>query len=153
MSSGLKERLANGPRLLRRWAERAVHASLQTRILVLLGCLIVVSLLLNVAWVSYTQRQQAERELLEKAEVLVLQTEAVWDFMDINQDRIDTDADGSYNFKGIYCVVAGRTISAFFARDTDYTIRYVNTEPRRKASLADGFETEAFQAFENGAPA
>ncbi|MBQ9954339.1 MAG: DUF3365 domain-containing protein [Eggerthellaceae bacterium] len=125
---------------------------MQTRILVLLGCLIVVSLLLNVAWVSYTQRQQAERELLEKAEVLVLQTEAVWDFMDINQDRIDTDADGSYNFKGIYCVVAGRTISAFFARDTDYTIRYVNTEPRRKASLADGFETEAFQAFENGAP-
>lgn len=151
MLDRLKERLSKAPRFVRRGIEESVHASLQTRILVLLILLLIASLVLSVVWVSYTQKQQSERELLDKAEVLVLQTEAVWDFMDINQDKIDTDADGSYNFKGIYCVVAGRTISAFFARDTDYTIRYVNTEPRRKASLADEFELRAFEAFENGA--
>ena len=151
MLADLKDKLFNAPRFIRRGIEGSVHASLQTRILVLLVVLLLASLVLSVVWVSYTQKQQSERELLDKAEVLVLQTEAVWDFMDINQDRIDTDADGSYNFKGIYCVVAGRTISAFFARDTDYTIRYVNTEPRRKTSLADEFELQAFEAFESGA--
>ena len=125
--------------------------NLQTRFLVLLVALLLMSLVLNAFWINLTQRSQAEHELLEKAEVLVVQTKAVWEFMDINQNRIDTDANGAYNFKGIYCVIAGKTIAAFFERDTDYTIRFINAEPRRKTSYPDTFEMKAFDAIADGA--
>lgn len=121
------------------------------RIVVLLVALFLVSLLLNVAWSHHAQISQAEKEMLEKSQIMSKQMLAVWDFIDVNQETIDTDADGSYNFKGIYCVIAGKGINALFTRDTDYMVRYVKANPRNSADYPDDFETAAIAAFDAGA--
>jgi signal transduction histidine kinase len=96
------------------------------------------------------QRSRAEQEMLEKSQILSKQMNAVWEFIEINQDLIDTDSDGSYNFKGIYCAIAGKSIAVRFGRDTDYTIRYISETPRKQSALPDEFENEAFISFANG---
>lgn len=114
---------------------------------VVLIVLLVVAVALNVAWSDYTQREQAEAEMLEKARILTYEMDAVWEFMDMNQARIDTDSDGTYNFKGLYCAIAGKSIAKILERDTNYIIRYTNLEPRKKASMSDAYESAAIESF------
>ncbi len=120
---------------------------LRGKITIALVMLLVVAVLGNAIWSSYTQQAQAKLEMREKAQILTSEMNAVWDFMDINQDRIDTDSDGTYNFKGLYCAIAGKSIAKLLERETDYLIQYVSLQPRKKASLADEFETEAIHTF------
>ena len=66
------------------------------------------------------------------------------------QDEINYDADGSYNFKGIYCATAAKRIAKDFTdSSSDYAIRYVRDNPRNPEDEPDAFETEALQAFRN----
>ena len=47
------------------------------------------------------------------------------------QDEINYDADGSYNFKGIYCATAAKRIAKDFTdSSSDYAIRYVRATPK-----------------------
>lgn len=124
---------------------------LRSGIALLLVALLFVSLVLNASWSTYAQRAQAEREMLEKSQILARQMGATWDFVDINQERIDTDSDGSYNFKGIYCAIAGKGIGKLFSHGTDYVIRYVKVDPRQKSAAPDEFEQMAFDSFDKGA--
>ncbi|MDR1015374.1 MAG: DUF3365 domain-containing protein [Coriobacteriales bacterium] len=120
---------------------------IQFKITVLLIALLIVAVVLNIAWSNYTQVRQAEREMLEKTQILNQEMRAVWEFIDINQSRIDTDANGDYNFKNIYCAIAGKSVAVLFMRDTDYTVKYVSLEPRRSNSRPDAFEREALESF------
>lgn len=120
---------------------------MQVKITVLLVALLVVAVVLNVAWSYESQTAQAKREMLEKTQILDQEMRAVWEFIDANQMRIDTDADGNYNFKNIYCAVAGKSVAAIFMRDTDYVVKYVSLEPRNKSSIADEYETVALESF------
>jgi signal transduction histidine kinase len=120
---------------------------IQFKITVLLIAILLLAVILNIAWSNYTQTRQAEKEMLEKTQILNQEMKAVWEFIDINQQRIDTDADGNYNFKNIYCAIAGKSVAALFMRDTDYVVRYVSLEPRRANSRPDGFEEMALKAF------
>ncbi len=123
---------------------------LRTGLAIVLVVLVVASMLLNVAWMSRTQEKQSEREMLETASLLAQQMSATWDFIDINQDVIDTDSDGTYNFKGIYCAIAGKSIGKLFSKETGYTIRYVSANPRRVTATPDDFERAALEAFDAG---
>jgi signal transduction histidine kinase len=120
---------------------------IQFKITVLLIALLILAVILNIAWSNYTQVRQAEREMLEKTQILNQEMRAVWEFIDINQGRIDTDANGNYNFKNIYCAIAGKSVAVLFMRDTDYTVKYVSLEPRRSNSRPDAFEREALESF------
>lgn len=114
---------------------------------------IVVSLLLVVSIVADVQLQerQSEEAMREKAYVLSQQMQAVWDFMAVNQDRINTDADGSYNFKGLHCSIVGTSVGALFTDRTDYIVRYVSDVPRNPRNKADDLEAEAIQTFRENA--
>lgn len=114
---------------------------------------IVVSLLLVVSIVAdvWLQDRQSEEAMREKAYVLSQQMQAVWDFMAVNQDRINTDADGSYNFKGLHCSIVGTSVGALFTDRTDYIIRYVSDAPRNPRNQADSLEEEAIRAFRGNA--
>ncbi|MDR0515379.1 MAG: DUF3365 domain-containing protein [Coriobacteriaceae bacterium] len=92
-------------------------------------------------------RDQAEAEMLEKTRILSHEMQASWEFFSINQRRIDTDANGEYNFKGIYCAVASKSIAKMFMRDTDYIIRYFSKSPRNVQGTMDAFEDLAFKGF------
>jgi len=113
---------------------------IRTRFIVLLVGILAVSLFLNVIWIWYTQNKQAEKEMHEKAYVLSKQMDAVWEFMVINQDVINYDADGQYNFKKLHCSLVGKSIGKLFGKKTGYIVRYTNFNPRNKADMPDEFE-------------
>lgn len=120
---------------------------LSTRFVILMIGIMAISLVLSIAWSNTTQRKQAELEMREKAYVLSQQLDAVWEFMAINQDLINYDDKGEYNFKGLHCSLVGKSIGKLFGKKTDYIINYTNFNPRNKADYPDEFETKALNAF------
>ena len=70
-----------------------------------------------------------------------------WEFMTINQANINYDSAGNYEFKGLQCSIAGRSIGSLFSARTDYLTRYVAERPRNDSNTPDGFEAEALAAF------
>ena len=110
---------------------------------------IVITLLLTVSIVAdiWLREAQNEASLHEQAYILSQEMQAMWDFITVNQDRINTDADGSYNFKGLHCSIVGTSVGMLFTDRTDYVIRYVSDKPRNERNAADEFETQAINAF------
>ena len=110
---------------------------------------VVISLVIAISIVADArlQEKQSEESLHEQAYILSQQMQAVWDFIAVNQDRINTDADGSYNFKGLHCSIAGTSVGALFTNRTDYIIRYVSDKPRNEQNTADELENKAIDAF------
>lgn len=121
--------------------------SLQVKIAALLLALLAVGVIFNVTWSSHSQEMQAEAEMLEKVRILNQEMQAVWDFIEVNQKRIDTDANGEYNFKNIYCALAGKSVAALFMQKNDYEIRYVSEKPRARTGWPDDFEKDAYENF------
>lgn len=121
--------------------------TLRDKILIAFLGLTITFLAISTLWSSYSQQNQAEVEMHEKALVLAAQLDAVWEFMDINQERINSDSDGSYNFKGLHCSVVGKSIAELFNDSSEYITRYTNITPRNEADTSDDFETEAIYAF------
>lgn len=120
---------------------------LRTRFAILMIGIMAISLVLSIFWSNTTQRKQAEAEMREKAYVLSQQLDAVWEFMAINQDLINYDNNGEYNFKGLHCSLVGKSIGKLFGKKTEYIINYTNFNPRNKADAPDEFETMALNAF------
>lgn len=120
---------------------------LRTRFIILMVGLLVVSLIFNLIWSSIRHQKQNEMEMREKAYILSQQLEAVWEFMAVNQDLINYDSVGNYDFKGLHCSLVGKSIGKIFGIKTDYIIRYTNFNPRNKADVPDEFELEALNVF------
>ena len=109
---------------------------------------VVVLACLLTAAVSYSsQSHQAQDRMRENAWVLSRQLDTMWDFMEINQSRINHDADGNFNFKGLHCSIVGLSVSSLLSQRTDYEVRYVSDAPRKKSHSSDGFETAAIASF------
>lgn len=120
---------------------------LRTRFIILFAGVMAFSLFVYFIWSNVTQQKQAENEMREKAYVLSQQLDSVWEFMSINQDLINHDSDGAYNFKGLHCSLVGKSIGALFGEKTGYKIRYVNHNPRNKSDIPDDYESSAIDRF------
>lgn len=118
--------------------------SLHTRFMVLLAILFVGLFAGNAYWSNAEQRAQSEREMLETVRVLALEMDAIWDFMELNQQRFAVDADGNYE---LYCVVAAKAVSKMFTVASDYTIRYTDLTTRKEIDAPDAFEVQALNAL------
>lgn len=144
---------SNGGSLRLSWRRKSLERgtvkriSLRLKFFVLLLGVVVVMLCADIAVSNYSQQKQAETEMLEKAQILAQELDAFWTFMEINEDRINTDSEGNYNYKGLYCVVAAKSVSSIFTDETDYLIHYTNLKTRRPADAPDEFEIEALEAF------
>jgi signal transduction histidine kinase len=103
----------------------------------------------SLTWSSYFQHAQAESEMLEKAQILSQEMEAVWDFMEINQDRMGDFQVAGKNYKGFYCVIAAKAVSSLFTEKTDYVIHYTNQKTRKPSDAPDAFESEALRKISN----
>lgn len=123
------------------------RGKIRTRATAMLVVIIVAACVADLGWISYSHRQQADKELLQQSRVLAEQASSVWEFMEANQDIIDRDADGSYNFKGINCAVAGNEIARIFTSKTNYVVRYTRLSPRNKANAPNEFEAAALKSF------
>ena len=127
------------------------HGKLKYKLAVPTVVIIALLLALNVAWSYTSQREQAQAAMREQASMLTRQLNAMWDFMAINQDRINYDSDGNYDFKGLHCSIVGLSVSNHFSQDTDYKIRYVSDRPRNAAHATDEFETQVMERFRQDA--
>ncbi len=121
--------------------------ALKHKFAVLLGAIIVLCLGLNLAWQVQGGFRQTERELVQQARALSANMDAVWEFMVINQKLIDYDSAGNYEFKGLQCSIAGRSIGSLFSTKTEYVTHYVSETPRNHADTPDPFESGALAAF------
>jgi signal transduction histidine kinase len=120
------------------------RVSLRSKFAVLFILVVTVALGAASVFSAVSQQRQAEKEMLEKAQVLAQETDAVWAFFETNQHQFKTDDQGNYE---LYCVIAAKSVSKFFTSETNYVIHYTNVTTRRASDAPDEFETEALQAF------
>ncbi len=120
---------------------------LRTRFIILFAGIMMLSLLLSTFRSNYFQHRQMVNEMREKAYALSQQMASVWDFMSIHQDRINYDANGTFNFKGLHCSLVGKSIGKLFGLKTGYVTRYVNHNPRNRDDIPDEFESVAIALF------
>jgi len=109
--------------------------------------IVLVLMIINIFFVFHIQEKQAISELREKGLVLTQQLVSTWEFLSINQHRINTTSDGEFEFKGLNCSTAGMSIGVIFAEKNGYKIRYVNTNPRNSLNEPDLFEAEVLEKF------
>lgn len=127
----------------------AMEWKLKYRIALPVTSVVVALLLASILAGYFQQKEQTDQALHEQAYILSQEMSAIWDFMSVNQSKINTDSDGSYSFKGLHCSIVGTSVGALFSSRTDYVIRYVSDTPRNPQNEADELEAEALQAFRN----
>lgn len=116
----------------------------------LIGLLTVVLVLISAVFLAFTyddQSRRAETDLLEKSRVLVTEMDAMWDFISLNQNVINYTSDGGYDYKGLHCAIAGKSVAALFSEKTDYSIRFMNLNPRNIYNTPDAYEAAAIETF------
>lgn len=99
-------------------------------------------------WDYREQQRQAMNEMKEKAEVITKQQIATWEFISLNQDNINYDAEGNFEFKHMNCSTVAMGIGVFFAEMTDYNLKPTNIEYRSVLNAPDEFELSVLQLFE-----
>ncbi|MDO4589971.1 MAG: ATP-binding protein [Slackia sp.] len=123
-------------------------AGLKTKIAGLLLAMAFVLLAVFGTWTYAEQRKATEAELLETSRVLVDEMDAVWDFVSLNQERIDCTSDGTYEYKGLHCAIVGKSVAVLFSRESDYRMRFTKTDPRNISNAPDEVEAAALAYFE-----
>lgn len=117
---------------------------------VLAVCLTTAAVVYSVWSYSLQMRNMNDRALSE-ARTLAVEVCAAWDYVNDVQHTINYNDDGSYDFKGVYCSIAGKNIAQRFTSQTDgYAIRFVRENPRSPSDAPDEMEARALAAFSSG---
>ncbi len=126
------------------------RSRLAVRFALLLLAILIISVGSYSAWSNNEQHNASEEKVLAEARLLSQQMSATWDYIDSVQNYINYNSDGSYDFKKIYCSVAGKSIALKFTQSTDRIIRYTREDPRTGNDTPDEFEARALTSFEQG---
>ncbi|MEL1134568.1 ATP-binding protein [Desulfitobacterium sp. THU1] len=127
--SGLKEKIKTTDNLTFRFMLATVIV-----IIVVMG--------MKYFWDYNGEMKQAEREMLEKAQIITEQQKALWEFMAINQRKINYDLDGNLEYKFLSCSTVAMGVGAMLAAETDYRLKPTNTNYRNILNAPDAFEAE-----------
>lgn len=127
--------------------KKNTNVSLKVKIIGLLTLVLLALLVVDIIWTYQTQKSATEAMLLEESRVLVSEMNAMWEFVSINQDTINYTSDGTYEYKGLHCAIAGKSVASFFSLNSDYTMRFTNINPRNIHNEPDEYEKEALEAF------
>lgn len=104
-------------------------------------------LTVNFIWDYQEQKRQTFQELREKAQVITLQLVATREFIALHQDRINRDAQGNFEFKGLNPAAVGRGVGEIFASWTDYSIKQTRINARNPKNKPDEYELAALYRF------
>lgn len=118
---------------------------------------VIIAVVVIVGYAIFTalqQRSNIEQQLVAEARVLNSSVMSTWQFIENEQTNINTDRDGVYNFKGIYCSLVGKSVAKIFTDKTseEYSMSYVRFNPRNVKDSPDEFETEALNQFYEAGP-
>ena len=120
---------------------------IDVKLVVLSAALITVIIAVVGFWSANTHEQQLRQELVEQARGFSKQMDAVWTFVDANQDRINYTSGGEYEFKGLHCSVAAKAVAQLFSRNTDYGVKFTRVNPRNAGDTPDEWELGALTSF------
>ncbi|WP_452040710.1 ATP-binding protein [Adlercreutzia rubneri] len=124
---------------------------LSAKLVLAITVVVAVCAVVFLAWTQSNQEEAIRSKVLVEARTLNTEMRAVWNYIDDAQPSININADGTYDFKGIYCSVAGKGIAKRFTRESDnYVIRYVRENPRSGTDEPDSFEQVALNHFTVG---
>ena len=123
------------------------HISLRTKIIGLFAVVFLALMVVFSIFTFYQQLNRMESEVLERARMLDQEMMATWDFISLNQNTINYDSEGSFDYKGLHCALAGKSVAVLFGKRSDDTIRFTKMEPRNIYNRPDEFETQALQLF------
>lgn len=115
-----------------------------------IGILAIV-LLANVvlfAWTMHWERQQALTDLREKTAVIAGQLVATRQFVADNQDRINYDSRGNFEFKRLNPAAVGRGVGRIFSDMTAYGFKQTRLRPRHPDNAPTPWEQEALRRLE-----
>lgn len=125
---------------------RAHRVGLQLKFVILFSVILVAAMAAMGGWSQHEIEQRTENGMLESAQILASEMDAVWDFMEINEDAFVLGEDGTPK---LYCVTASKAVSRLFTDKTDYDIHYTNTHTRRPFDAPDAFEVEVIERMKS----
>lgn len=126
------------------------NRGLSFRFSFLVAVVSVLAVCVYIVWTLYTQDDFARERTLVEARALNLEMQASWDYIDASQDAMNYNSDGAYDFKDIYCSIAGKNIAYRFTNQADgYIIRFARENPRTGDDSPDEFEQKAIDTFRN----
>lgn len=102
---------------------------------------ITVVMTLNLGWNIKLEKESGQQKMLEKAKLITQQFVAVRSFAAANQDRINFDSHGYFEFKQLNPAAFGRGVGEIFNSKTAYTFKQTRLQPRNPANNPDGFES------------
>lgn len=127
---------------------KMIKPSISHKIVFAIVALVTASLIINAMWITQMQHDAMMRSLQGKGSILTLQMKAEWDFIEVNQELINTTSGNLYEFKGLHCAIVGKSISSIFSANNDLVVtHYTNIETRNPIDMPDSFEEEALEAF------
>lgn len=118
------------------------------RFIGLVVAVLVLAFALFLAWSMTSNGRFAEDKALTEARMLNTSISSAWNYIDESQAAINYNSDGSYDFKHIYCSVAGKNIAnRITTRSDGYIVRYARENPRSGPDEPDEFERRALESF------
>ncbi len=123
--------------------------SLIYRFMLFTTIVIVIIMALNFTWDYKTQETQAIVEMHEKAQVITKQLIATREFIAKNQDRINSDSAGNFEFKHLNPAAVGMGVGETFGELTNYSIKQTKMGYRDSRNAPDTFEVQGLQTLEN----
>jgi signal transduction histidine kinase len=104
-------------------------------------------------WDFYGEQKQAEREMLEKAQIITQQQKALWEFMAINQRKLNYDYDGNLEYKFLSCSTVAMGVGAMLAAETDYKLKPTKLDYRNMLNAPDDFESRGISKLQQDSSA
>ena len=115
---------------------------LSVRFMMSMAAIVSVLMTINLLWNISQYNKQAEEEMRDKAAVIGRQFIATRLVVASNQDKINSDSKGNYEFKHLNPAAMGREIGEFFNQSSGYKIKQTRFQVRDARNAADNFEVE-----------
>lgn len=109
-----------------------------------------VAILLNGVFffLDYRSAKQSEEQLKDKTEMMALQILSVRTFLAQNQQKINYDSEGNFEFKGLNPAAGARLFAEEFEKLTGITMKQTSLHPRKESNAPDNWEREVLLLFE-----
>lgn len=121
--------------------------SLTHRFMLFTTIVVVFIMLINFIWDYHNQRAQATLEMHEKAQVITKQLIATREVIAKNQNRINYDSEGNFEFKHLNPAAVGMQIGDIFGQLTHYSIKQTRLDYRSDSNAPDSYEAQGLLKF------
>lgn len=128
-------------------SKKSHQKHLNSQIILIVAIIVTILMSLDIGWGSYTQYQLAFENLHDSTSMLAQELIATRIFMAEKQNVINTDRDGTINFKHLNPSVVVRGISETFHGALGYTFKQTRLQVRNPVNAPDPYEQQILKKF------